>query len=68
MPGDADVDAGAAGQVCGAGWPCPSGSPGPGASLVRAKAEPTMTPSEPQAMALQMSPPVDMPPSVMIGT
>jgi len=27
-----------------------------------------MTPSEPAAMALQMSPPVDMPPSVMIGT
>ena len=37
-------------------------------SSIPQKAEPTMTASEPQASALQTSPPLDMPPSVMIGT
>jgi hypothetical protein len=34
----------------------------------RANADPTITASAPQANALHMSPPEDMPPSVMIGT
>ncbi len=39
-----------------------------GASSVRAKAEPSITASAPAASALQTSPPLRMPPSVMIGT
>jgi hypothetical protein len=36
--------------------------------VARAKAEPIITASAPEASALQMSPPVVMPPSVMMGT
>jgi hypothetical protein len=40
----------------------------PGASVARASGEPTMTASAPQAIALEMSPPVRMPPSAMTFT
>ena len=50
------------------GYAMPQWWPRPGASLALAKAEPTMTASEPQASALQMSPPLRIPPSVMMGT
>ena len=38
------------------------------ASAARASGEPTMTASAPQARALQTSPPLLIPPSVMMGT
>src|SRR5215471_16864746 len=46
----------------------PQWYPRPGASCALANALPTMTASAPQASALQTSPPLLIPPSVMIGT
>src|SRR5436190_18501114 len=46
----------------------PQWYPQPGASCALAKALPTMTASAPHASALQTSPPLLIPPSVMIGT
>jgi hypothetical protein len=46
----------------------PQLNPRPGASSAPANGEPSMTASAPEAMALAMSPPVFMPPSVTIGT
>src|SRR6266496_4991467 len=46
----------------------PQWYPQPGASDALAKALPTITASAPQASALQTSPPLLIPPSVMIGT
>src|SRR6185295_14839834 len=46
----------------------PQWFPWPGASCARANALPTITASEPQASALHTSPPLLIPPSVMIGT
>src|SRR5229473_139651 len=46
----------------------PQWYPHPGASCALANALPTITASEPQASALQTSPPLLIPPSVMIGT
>src|SRR4029079_1713640 len=46
----------------------PQLKPRPGASMAAANGEPSMTASAPEAMALAMSPPVFMPPSVMTGT
>src|SRR5438132_1298637 len=46
----------------------PQWYPHPGASCALANALPTITESAPQASALQTSPPLLIPPSVMIGT
>ena len=46
----------------------PQWFPCPGASSARAKALPIITASAPQAKALQISPPLFIPPSVMMGT
>ena len=53
-----------------AGWglAMPQLKPNPGASFVWAKGVPIMTASAPAAIALQKSPPVRMPPSVMTVT
>ena len=45
----------------------PQWNPLPGASFDRANADPTMTASAPHANALHISPPDDMPPSVIMG-
>ena len=52
----------------GDGAAMPQLKPRPGASTAPANGEPSITASAPEAMALAMSPPVFMPPSVMIGT
>ena len=46
----------------------PQWNPRPGASFARASGEPTITASAPQAIALEMSPPVRMPPSAITFT
>ena len=55
------------GDVCKA-LACGSDAVMVGSAFARANALPTITASEPQASALQTSPPLLMPPSVMIGT
>ncbi len=52
------------------GWnvAMPQWKPRPGASCARASGEPTMTASAPQAIALETSPPVRMPPSAITWT
>ena len=52
----------------GLGVAIPQWKPRPGASSALAIGEPIMTASAPQAMHLQISPPVTMPPSAMMGT
>ena len=52
------------------GWKVaiPQWKPRPGASLARASGEPIITESAPQAIALETSPPVRMPPSAITLT
>ena len=51
----------------GLGVAIPQWKPRPGASVARAKGEPIITPSAPQAIHLQISPPVTKPPSAITG-
>ncbi len=46
----------------------PQWNPRPGASFARASGEPIITASAPQANALEMSPPLRMPPSAITLT
>ena len=64
---NADLDPLAPGQRRGGGPRYPW-QPLPGASVARARAAPSMTASEPQAIALTMSPEVPTPPSAMTWT
>ena len=65
-----DLAAGRARQrgSTGLGVAIPQWNPRPGASSERAMGDPIITASAPQAMHLQMSPPVTIPPSATIGT